>query len=53
MVREEIEQQQCGGNCTNLAQPLHPCPYGSEINGDNETLCNCCEDCEHECAMEI
>ncbi len=31
----------------------HPCPYESEIGDDDETLCNCCEDCEGECTDEI
>ena len=32
---------------------LHTCPYSEEINVDSETICNCCEACEHECAMDI
>ena len=32
---------------------LHVCPYKSEINDNEEDLCNCCEDCQHECAMDI
>lgn len=31
---------------------LHNCPFALEINND-ETLCNCCDDCEHQCAMDI
>ncbi len=31
----------------------HTCPFLSEINEDNETLCECCEYCEHQCAMDI
>ena len=31
----------------------HPCPYAVEIEDDNETMCNCCSKCEHECAMDI
>ena len=30
-----------------------PCPYAEEINEDCESLCDCCEDCIHECAMDI
>lgn len=33
--------------------PPHICPYRDDVNGDSETLCNCCEDCTHECAMDI
>ena len=32
---------------------LHTCPFREEINDDSEILCNCCEDCTDECAMEI
>jgi len=31
----------------------HTCPYKEDINDDKESLCNCCEDCEHNCAMDI
>ena len=31
----------------------HTCPFKSDINGDNETLCRCCSDCEHNCLMDI
>ena len=37
----------------NDAEELHPCPYNEDINDDSETLCNCCADCQHECAMDI
>lgn len=40
----------CGRpDCTLPAEPLHVCPYAYEIRAD-ETLCNCCEACERECA---
>jgi len=32
---------------------LHTCPYLEELHDDYETKCNCCEDCQHECLMEI
>jgi len=28
------------------------CPFADEINGD-EIECNCCDDCRHQCAMDI
>ena len=40
-------------DCGNNVESLHTCPYREEINGDSETLCNCCSDCEHTCAMDI
>ena len=39
--------------CQNPATAPHTCPYQDEINGDDETLCTCCESCEHSCAMDI
>ena len=42
-----------GRECTNQAQEPHTCPFASEIHNDNETLCECCTDCEHECAMDV
>lgn len=40
----------CGGE---LAEELHTCPYAEEINDDHETLCNCCDECQHDCCMDI
>lgn len=31
----------------------HTCPYATEILDDYESLCNCCEQCLENCAMEI
>lgn len=45
----------CGchhNNGTNLATEPHTCPFAEEIRGSYE-LCNCCEECEHNCAMDI
>ena len=36
----------------NPAAELHPCPYKSEINLDDEQ-CNCCPSCEEQCNVEI
>lgn len=56
-------QQSCitavssSGKCSrcnnNDAQEEHTCPYAEEINGDSDSLCDCCSDCEHECCMDI
>ena len=36
------------------ANPPHPCPYAEEIGGNHEEeYCDCCDDCRHECAMDI
>jgi hypothetical protein len=39
--------------CENQPEEEHTCPYKSEISDDDESLCTCCEDCAHECAMDI
>ena len=40
-------------NCEkNLKQEEHPCPFASEIHND-ESPCECCEECENECAQDI
>lgn len=31
----------------------HPCPYQSEINGNDEDHCKCCPYCERQCLMDI
>ncbi len=35
------------------AQEPHTCPYAEDIHNDSKTLCTCCTNCEHECAMDI
>lgn len=41
----------CRCGCKGEAE--HTCPFSSEINGDDTTLCNCCEECTYQCAMDI
>lgn len=45
------------GKCShckrNDAQEEHTCPYQSEINDDNESLCDCCDECTDNCLMDI
>lgn len=43
----EPEADCCGG-----VEP-HTCPYKEEINDDSETLCTCCDECAHQCRMDI
>lgn len=35
------------------AEELHTCPYRVDIDNDPDFQCDCCEDCENECAMDI
>lgn len=48
---ERIVMCRCG---VNPATEPHSCPYADEI-GDNDDpeYCTCCDDCMHECAMDI
>lgn len=41
--------QRCGGE---PADEPHECPFASEIY-NNCDLCNCCDHCRGECAMDI
>ena len=52
---EETSSSCTGSHCKGKgqAQEPHTCPYQSEINDDKTTLCTCCDDCAHECAMDI
>lgn len=47
----ENDTLKCG--CGNDGESSHTCPFKEEINGDSETECNCCDDCKHQCAMDI
>jgi hypothetical protein len=46
-------------SCCNKAPatiPPEPCPYSEELGdykSEEEILCDCCEYCRHECAMDI
>ena len=39
----------CGG----VGNKTHTCPYAEEIDDDYESTCTCCDDCVHECMMDI
>ena len=39
--------------CGRSNDELHICPGAADLYGDYETLCNCCEYCEYNCAMDI
>jgi hypothetical protein len=48
---EVVKCETCGNN--EGTSELHTCPYAEDINGDSESMCNCCSDCEYECCMDI
>ena len=35
------------------SKELHTCPYREEIHNDYESLCDCDEEQQHQCAMDI
>ena len=45
-----IKCQTCGKN---EATDNHPCPFAEDVQGDNESMCNCCEECCNQCACDI
>lgn len=47
------EKEKCEHCNRNDAEPMHICPFLDDIHNDSETLCNCCDHCTHECAMDV
>ena len=52
-LEEKTHKTLCESCLHNNACEPHTCPYKSDIHNDNETLCNCCDECERECCMDI
>lgn len=53
-----LEQSSIGENlCSrckrNEAEYDHRCPYQSDMNGDRDFTCNCCNDCYSNCLGDI
>ncbi len=46
---EEPVLETCG--CPDAV--VRNCPYQSEINGNEDQRCKCCDACAHSCAMDI
>jgi len=58
--QDKVAQILRNGYCTGrhcmgkgIADDAHTCPFNDEIHPDRTDLCNCCEICAHECAMDI
>lgn len=45
-----IKCNRCNNNKANAG---HKCPYKHDINGDKDTLCDCCDECTQNCADDI
>lgn len=52
-MNEEQDDAATYPTCKRPAEPAHICPFKSEINDDEETLCTCCPECTQECAWDI
>ena len=39
--------------CGEPGEDEHTCPYAEDIHGDSESLCNCCAECQYQCAQDI
>lgn len=55
MVIKESDGVDMRNRCeSNPKNEPHSCPYAEEIGGnDDPEYCTCCDDCRHECCMDI
>ena len=49
-VVERIIMCQCGNN---PATEPHSCPYAEANDNSDPEFCTCCDDCRHDCCMDI
>jgi len=48
-----MEHELCSSCKKNPAEELHECPYAAEICGDEDTQCDCCDECRGNCCDDI
>jgi hypothetical protein len=53
MCEQSAEVSKCGKCGAEQVITWHICPYKAEINDDDETLCDCCDNCRAECQDNI
>lgn len=58
MSKKEVKKEEDpyrSSRCTCGSEKIEPhtCPFAEEIGEDFETLCDCCDYCTTECAMDI
>jgi hypothetical protein len=53
MANEVDDEKREACRCGKPGDELHPCPFAADIHNDSETLCNCCHECERNCADDI
>ena len=52
-IRDEIKEHFGVEEQVQDSKELHTCPYREEIHNDYESLCDCDEEQQHQCAMDI
>ena len=50
---EDVAEGMCEACGKNPKAEPHTCPFKEEINGDDKSLCTCCESCTENCAWDI
>lgn len=53
MSKEIKEQKVWNIRSTEETTEAHSCPFREEIYNDTATLCNCSEEQQYQCAMDI
>lgn len=52
-VLKETKTPMCRCNIRPATIQPHTCPYQEEIYEDKNFKCNCCPECEEQCALDI
>jgi hypothetical protein len=53
LVESPQEDSRPHCKCGDPSIEEHTCPFSEEIHGDSESMCNCCDECTYQCAMDI
>lgn len=52
-MNTDPESKKCPTCDKNPATEPHVCPFAQDVHNDSEYECTCCDECTHECAMDI
>lgn len=53
MSEPEENSEHCADQGHTLTEEYHTCPFEEDVNNDAQFKCMCCDECEHQCAMDI
>jgi hypothetical protein len=53
MISGLLGEKMCERCRKRPASAPHVCPYKAELHNNLESLCTCCDACQHECAMDV